>query len=141
PEWQKRARLRAQRRHSQLIEARFNQTADVYVVNPEGLRTDAKEKRVLELCKRLKASGKKLVLVIDESSKLKSRTSRTYKSLKRIRMHCSKCVIMTGTPSPNGLTDLWAQFDVLDGGKTLQPNFVDFRHDTCNEVVLRGVTW
>src|SRR5690606_11382989 len=33
PEWQKRARLRAQRRHSQLIEARFNQTADVYVVN------------------------------------------------------------------------------------------------------------
>jgi SNF2 family DNA or RNA helicase len=141
PEAKKKAKKRATKRHNKLLDVRFGQPADAYIINPEGIRTDVKEKRIIRLCKRLRDEGKKIVLVIDESSKLKSRTSRTYKSLKRIRMYCSRCVIMTGTPSPNGLTDLWAQFDVLDNGKTLQPNFVDFRHDTCKEVVLRGVTW
>ncbi len=141
PASKKTARLRAGKRHSKLIEERFAQNVNVYVINPEGLRNDIKEKRVIKLCKRLRAEGKQIALIIDESSKLKSRTSRTYKSLKRIRIYCTRCVIMTGTPSPNGATDLWAQFSVLDGGKTLQPNFVDFRHDTCKEIVLRGVTW
>lgn len=141
PEAKKRAKLRAGKRYAKLIEERFAQPADVYVINPEGLRTDVKEKRMVNLCKRLKAEGKKIILVVDESSKLKSRVSRTYKSLKRIRLYCERCVIMTGTPSPNEITDLWAQFSVLDGGKTLQPNFVDFRHDTCREIVLRGVQW
>lgn len=137
----KRARLRATKRHNQLLDARFAQDANVYVVNPENLRNDVKEKRVIALCKRLLKEGKQIMLVIDESSKLKSRTSRTYLSLKKIRAHCARCVIMTGTPSPNGIQDLWAQFSVLDGGKTLQPNFVDYRHDTCREVVLKNVTW
>lgn len=137
----KRARLRATKRHNQLLDARFEQDANVYIINPENLRNDVKEKRVIALCKRLLKEGKQIMLVIDESSKLKSRTSRTYMSLKKIRAHCERCVIMTGTPSPNGIQDLWSQFSVLDGGRTLQPNFVDYRHDTCREVVLKGVTW
>jgi len=137
----KRAKLRATKRHNKLLDERFAQSADVYIINPENLRSDDKEKRVISLCKRLKKEGYEIVLAIDESSKLKSRTSRTYASLKKIRAYCDRCIIMTGTPSPNGIQDLWAQFSVLDGGKTLQPNFVDYRYDTCQEVVLRGVTW
>lgn len=141
PDAMRKARLRATKRHNALLNARFAQDANVYIINFENLRTAAKEKRIVALCKRLLKEGKKIMMVIDESSKLKSRTSRTYMALKRIRMYCERCVIMTGTPSPNGLLDLWAQFSVLDGGKTLQPNFIDYRHDTCREVVLRGVTW
>ncbi len=141
PAAMKKAKLRASKRYAKVLEARFAQPADVYVINPENLRDAVKEKRVLALCKRLVKEGKQIMLAIDESSKLKSRQSRTYLSLKKIRAYCTRCVIMTGTPSPNGIQDLWAQFSVLDGGKTLQPNFIDYRHDTCVEVPLRGVTW
>lgn len=141
PAAKKLARKRAVKRHGKVIQQRFDQAADVYVINPEGLRTDVKERRVINLCKRLLAEGKKICLVVDESSRLKTRTSRTFKSLKRIRFYCQRCIIMTGTPSPNGITDLWAQFDLLDGGKTLQPNFIDFRNDVCKETVLKFVSW
>jgi SNF2 family DNA or RNA helicase len=141
PESKKRAKLRAAKRHAKVIQERFDQVADVYVINPESLRTDPKEKRVRALCQRLRNEGKRVYLVIDESSRIKSRASRTFKAMKRIRSLCSNCCIMTGTPSPNGLLDLWAQFSICDGGKTLQPNFVDYRFDTCQETILRNVTW
>jgi len=48
---------------------------------------------------------------------------------------------MTGTPSPNGVLDLWAQFSILDGGLTLQPSYVDYRRDFATEKVLRGTTY
>ena len=140
-EWRSRARRRARTRHNKMLDARFGNDTDLYVLNPENLRIDNKEKRVLALIKRLLAEGKEICLVVDESSMLKSRISRTYKALKRARANCSNCIIMTGTPSPNGILDLWAQFDLLDRGMTLGPNFVDFRHDTCHEIELRGVTW
>lgn len=141
PEWKAKAKRKAVARYNKKVSDRFEQDVNVYIINPENLRNDIKERRVRDLLKRLIAEGKQVVMVIDESSKLKSRVSRTYRSLKRLRSLCSRCIIMTGTPSPNGLLDLWSQFSVLDGGKTLQSSFTDFRHDTCKEVILRGVTW
>lgn len=141
PAWKKKAKRKAQARVRKKIDARFAESADMYVINPENLRTDAKEKRVLNLCKRLKAEGFEICLIIDESSKLKSRTSRTYRSLKRVRSFASSCIIMTGTPSPNGILDLWAQFDILDDGMTLQPSFKDYRFEVAKEKALRGVTY
>ena len=141
PEWKKKAKRKAQARRTKKIKERFQQDADIYVINYENLRTDAKEKRILDLCKRLTKEGKEILLAIDESSKVKSRTSKTYKVLKKIRRHASRCIIMTGTPSPNGILDLWAQFSLLDGGMTLQPSYIDYRHETAHEIQLRGVTW
>jgi SNF2 family DNA or RNA helicase len=140
-EWKKKAKRRAKARFKKKLDERFGQDADMFVINPESMRTDPKERRVRDLCKRLLAEGKQVCLILDESSKIKSRTSRTYKAIKRIRTLCERCIIMTGTPSPNGILDLWAQFDILDGGLTLQPNFVDFRQDNCREIILRGITW
>jgi SNF2 family DNA or RNA helicase len=140
-EWKARAKRRAQARHRKKLQDRFAQEADFYAVNPENLRTDSKEKRVKELIKRKKKEGYSICLVIDESSKLKSRTSRTYKSLKRLRAFCKRCIIMTGTPSPNGILDLWAQFSVLDNGQTLQPSFTDYRNDVAKEVILKYVKY
>lgn len=141
PDWIKKAKRRAQARQRKKLTERFEQDADIYAINPENLRNDSKEKRVKSLCQRKRKDGYKICLIIDESSKLKSRTSRTYRALKRIRKFAERCIIMTGTPSPNGILDLWAQFSVLDGGKTLQPSFTDYRHDVAKEVVLRNVTW
>lgn len=125
--------------------AAFESDADVYIVNPENLRAVkkdlSKQQSVAKLLRRKKKEGYKIYLIIDESSKLKSRTSAVYRALKAIRPLCDRCVIMTGTPSPNGVLDLWSQFSILDCGKTIQPSFTDYRHDTCEEITLRGVTW
>lgn len=141
PKEKAKAKRRSTLRHNKLIQERFDQDVDVYIINPEQLRTDPKEKRVRNLLQRRIRDGYEVGLIIDESSRVKSRTSRTYKAIKRLRGLCSRCIIMTGTPSPNGILDLWAQFSILDDGKTLQPSFTDFRHDTCHEIQLRGVTW
>lgn len=141
PAAKKKARRRATLRRNKLLKERFQKDAEIYVLNPENLRTDPKEKLVKELLKRKIKEGYKVCLVIDESSKLKSRTSRTYKALKRLRAFCEECIIMTGTPSPNGILDLWAQFSVLDDGLTLQKSFTDFRSETHTLEPMYGVTY
>jgi len=135
------AKRRASLRNTKLLKELYAKDADFYVLNPENLRTDPKEKRVKDLMKRKIKEGFRWCLVVDESSKIKSRTSRTYKSLKRLRALADNCIIMTGTPSPNGILDLWAQFSLLDGGQTLQRSYTDFRHDTHEQVPIYGVTW
>jgi len=131
----------AKKRHAARLKERFDSDGDLYIINPENLRDAKKEKRVIDLCKRKIKEGDRICLIIDESSKLKNRTSRTYLSLSRIRAFCERCIIMTGTPSPNGVLDLWAQFSVLDRGKTLHPSFVDYRAEVAEEVALRGVSY
>lgn len=59
------------------------------------------------------------MLVIDELSSFKSYRSQRFKALKRVRPLIKRVVGLTGTPSSNGLMDLWAEFRVLDMGKRL----------------------
>lgn len=59
------------------------------------------------------------MLVIDELSSFKSYTSKRFKSLLKIRPYFKRVVGLTGTPSSNGLMDLWAEFRILDFGKRL----------------------
>lgn len=59
------------------------------------------------------------MVVLDESSSFKSRSSERWKSMRRLRRLFPRCVELTGTPSPNGYGDLWSQFYLLDRGKRL----------------------
>jgi len=59
------------------------------------------------------------MLVIDESSSFKNHKSVRFKALKRVVEAFKKVVLLTGTPAPNGLIDLWAQIYLLDGGQRL----------------------
>lgn len=69
------------------------------------------------------------MVVIDESSSFKSHQAKRFKSLKNIRQHIHRIVELTGTPSPNGLTDLWAQIYLLDGGKRLGRTLTEYRNN------------
>lgn len=69
------------------------------------------------------------MVVIDESSSFKSHQAKRFKSLKNIRKHIHRIVELTGTPSPNGLTDLWAQIYLLDGGKRLGRTLTEYRNN------------
>lgn len=68
------------------------------------------------------------MLVIDELSSFKSYTSKRFKSLLKIRPYFKRVVGLTGTPSSNGLMDLWAEFRILDFGKRLGRYITHYRN-------------
>lgn len=59
------------------------------------------------------------VVVLDESSSFKNHQAKRFRAMKAIRPRVRRLIELTGTPSPHGLTDLWAQLYLLDGGKRL----------------------
>ena len=59
------------------------------------------------------------MVVIDELSSFKSHQAKRFKSLMKVRPGIRRVVGLTGTPSANGLMDLWAEFRLLDLGQRL----------------------
>lgn len=67
------------------------------------------------------------MVVIDESSSFKNHQAKRFKALVSVRPHIKRIVELTGTPSPNGLLDLWAQIYLLDGGQRLGKYITHYR--------------
>ena len=59
------------------------------------------------------------MIVIDELSSFKSYSAKRFKALLKVRPYVEKIVGLTGTPSSNGLMDLWAEYRLLDFGERL----------------------
>lgn len=59
------------------------------------------------------------MVVVDELSSFKNHRSKRFKALMKVRPSVKRIVGLTGTPSSNGLMDLWAEFKILDQGKRL----------------------
>ena len=103
--------------------------ADVYLVNPE-------------LVDEVLASEVPFAsLVVDESSMYKSPSTKRFKSLRKARKRFQKIVILTGTPSPNSLMDLWSQIYLLDGGTRLGTSFFMFRNIFFNQTDYMGYSF
>lgn len=67
------------------------------------------------------------MLVIDELSSFKNEVSLRFMALSKIRRHFALRVVgLTGTPAPNGLTDLWAQMFLIDLGERLGDDYEDY---------------
>jgi SNF2 family DNA or RNA helicase len=64
------------------------------------------------------------MIIIDESSGFKNHKSKRFKSLSK--MKCDYLVELTGTPSPNGLLDLWSQIYLLDKGERFEKSMSKF---------------
>lgn len=84
--------------------------ADVYVINRENTQW---------LAEHFKNEWPFDMVVLDESSSFKNSRSKRFRSLKLVRSRIRRIVELTGTPSSNGLEDLWAQIYLLDGGARL----------------------
>ncbi|MFI3175629.1 MAG: DEAD/DEAH box helicase [Bacillota bacterium] len=67
------------------------------------------------------------MVVLDELSSFKSPKSKRFKALKKCILKSSRIVGLTGTPSPNGLIDLWSQIYLLDGGERLGRTLTAYR--------------
>lgn len=94
---------------SERLEA-LKQKADIYIINRENVEW------------LVNKSGSKFdfdMLVIDELSSFKSYQAKRFKSLLKVRPEVTRIVGLTGTPTSNGLMDLWAEYRILDFGKRL----------------------
>lgn len=77
------------------------------------------------------------MVVLDESSSFKNSQSKRFKALKLVRSRISRMVLLTGTPAPNGLEDLWAQIYLLDGGQRLGKTISSFREAFFKQDYMR----
>lgn len=97
--------------------------ADVYVVNVDGVK---------DLLKYTKTFWKKFGrLVIDESDAYKHHTSQRSKAAAKVAKFFDTRRLMSGTPTANGICDLWHQMFILDDGKRLGKSFFGFRSACC----------
>ncbi len=96
----------------------LNMPADIYIVNREN---------VVWLVDYYRNSWPFDMVVVDESSSFKSHKAKRFKALASMAPHIERMIELTGTPSPNGLDDLWSQIYLLDGGERLGKRYTQFR--------------
>ena len=95
--------------------------ADIYIVNRENLTW------MVNYCDLELVSWPYNCVVLDESSSFKNPQARRYKSIRRMRWKIYRLIELTGTPSPNGLMDLWSQIELLDAGQRLGRTLTTYR--------------
>lgn len=67
------------------------------------------------------------MVVLDELSSFKNHKSKRFRALMKVRPKVKRIIRLTGTPSSNGLMDLWAEFKVLDQGQRLGRFITQYR--------------
>lgn len=67
------------------------------------------------------------MVVVDEFSSFKNHKAKRFVSLAAVKPHINRLVGLTGTPSPNSLSDLWSQLYLLDEGERLGKRYTGFR--------------
>ena len=93
--------------------AALNHGAMIYVINRENVKW---------LVEYYESNGLRWdfdCVVIDELSSFKNHQAQRFKWLRKIRPFVKRWVGLTGTPTSNGLMDLWAEIGILDGGERL----------------------
>ena len=93
--------------------AALNHPALVYVINRETV------KWLVEYYEKNGMRWDFDCVVIDELSSFKNHQSQRFKWLRKVRPFVKRWVGLTGTPTSNGLMDLWAEIGILDGGERL----------------------
>ena len=106
--------------------------ADIYVIGRDNV------KWLVELLGRKWPFD---MVVIDELSSFKNPQAQRFKALRRVIPEAERVVGLTGTPSPNGLMDLWAEIYLLDRGERLGQTIGAyrekyFRAGACNGYVV-----
>ena len=90
--------------------AALRRPADIYIINRENVQW------------LVEASGVPFdydMVVVDELSSFKNHQSKRFRAMMKVRPKVGRIVGLTGTPSSNGLMDLWAEFRLLDMGQRL----------------------
>lgn len=105
------------------------QPAHVYLINPEGVKwlIDYYVRLVRGDADRFKLMFPFKMLVVDESTFFKDGTTLRFKALKRALPLFERRVILTGTPTPNSLLQIWSQIYLIDMGVRLGTTYGGFK--------------
>lgn len=98
--------------------ASLHRDADIYVINREN---------VLWLVELYGAKWPFDCVVVDESSSFKNPSAKRFRALKKVLPFTNYMVLLTGTPSPNSLLDLWPQMYLVDFGERLGRTVTGYR--------------
>lgn len=111
--------------------AAFKKSANIYIINRENVEW------------LIEKSGVKFnfdMLVIDELSSFKSHQTKRFHTLMKKRPLVKRIVGLTGTPSSNGLIDLWSEFKLLDMGERLGKYVSQYRENFLTPDKRNGQT-
>lgn len=103
--------------------------ADIYIINRENvdwLVNKSKVPFVWDAC------------IVDEVSSFKNSSSKRFKAFMKVRPNFKRVIALTGTPSSNGLEDLYAEFKLLDYGERLGRFLGQFRNAFFRPAVMNG---
>lgn len=101
--------------------AALRKPAEIYVINRENSAWLA------DLYAKKPGSWPFGMLIIDESSSFKNRAAKRWKAAKEMAIATPRVLLLTGTPAPNGLEDLWAQIYLIDQGERLGRTITAYR--------------
>lgn len=104
--------------------------ADIHVINRENMPW------LVDNCK-----WRWDMVIVDESSSFKNMKSKRFKALKKVMKFVKSVVLLTGTPSPNGLMDLWSQIFLIDNGSRLGRNITSYRQRFFRPSGYMGYGW
>jgi len=88
------------------------------VLNYEALRQAETQKYLLDI-----VSERKTFLCVDESQRVKNSRSKSFLALQSIANFCQRRVLLSGTPTPKDITDIWSQMLLIDRGERFGTSF------------------
>jgi len=94
--------------------------ADIYIINRENVQW---------LIEESKLPFNFDTVVVDELSSFKNYQAKRFRAMMKVRPTVKRIIGLTGTPSANGLMDLWAEFRLLDMGARLGRFISHYRLD------------
>lgn len=105
--------------------AAMRRPADIYLVSRDNIKW---------LIETLDGDWPYEGLVLDELSSFKNPQANRFKALRKVAHRSQRVIGLTGTPAPNGYTDLWSQIYLLDQGARLGRTLTDFRRRYCESI-------
>lgn len=110
--------------------AALQEDADVHLINPEALPWLLEQDLPEWDC-----------LIVDESTKFKNWGAKRTKAIRKLVPQFDSRVILTGTPTPNTIADLFPQMFIADGGETLGKAITRFRMKYFVRGGFKGYEW
>lgn len=105
-------------------------TEDILIINYEGLKWLSQQKGKFQ----------RRTIIYDESSMCKSHSTQRFKLLRKmLPLWNEYALALSATPAPNSLSDLWAQYFLLDNGQALEKNITAFRKTYCTSFSYPGL--
>lgn len=110
----------------------YFETIQGIVVNFETARLES----VWPLLKQI-TEKKKVLLLIDESQRIKNAQSQSFQAIREVAELCNRRFLLSGTPSPKDISDMWGQMFILDRGERFGRNYLNW----LRTVAELGTKW